>query len=43
MIQEKLGIGSYGTVYKVIKKGTNDIPFLIFSIVPMNHFYFPED
>ena len=25
MIQEKLGIGSYGTVYKVIKKGTNDL------------------
>ena len=25
MIQERLGIGSYGTVYKVTKKGTNDI------------------
>ena len=25
MIQEKLGIGSYGTVYKVTKKSTNDI------------------
>ena len=25
LIQEKLGIGSYGTVYKVTKKDTNDI------------------
>ena len=25
LIQEKLGIGSYGTVYKVTKNDTNDI------------------
>ena len=25
LIKEKLGIGSYGTVYKITKKDTNDI------------------